>query len=326
MIIQVDVAQSTGFAQQLVNGAEITNVGFELEAGYDVFVKENFKWNLFGTYTQNKNEVTKMNGVNSIYLSGFSGTSSRAVLGEQLGVLWGAKWERDESSGSLVLDANGYPTIAAAAGVIGDPNPNFRFSLGSGMTIYQNWNVNFLVDAAIGGKMWNGTKGALAFFGRAGYTAEETTMSKDKAENTTTYFGDKLSDIYPHAQNADGSYTIRGTFHDFGGGDVWLDEDYVTGGPGSGFTGPDEQFIEDVSWLRMREMSVGYTFGREAVEKMKMQNLSISLVVNNLFLITDYSGNDPDQSLSGAGQNGLGLDYFQNPSVRTIRLALNLTF
>ena len=48
-------------------------------------------------------------------------------------------------------------------------------------------------------------------------------------------------------------------------------------------------------------------------------------IMNNLFLITNYDGNDPDQSLNGAGQNGLGLDYFQNPSVRTIRIALNLT-
>ena len=326
LIIQVDVAPSTGYAQQLINGAEITNNGIELEVGYDIFVKENFKWNLFGTFTRNKNEVTKMNGVNSIYLSGFSGTSSRAVLGEQLGVLWGAKWDRDEQSGELILDANGYPTTAAAAGILGDPNPDFRFSFVSGMTLYQNWNVNFVFDAAVGGQMWNGTKGALAFFGRAGYTAEETTMSKTKAENTLTYFGDKLSDVYPHAQNADGSYTIRGTFHDFGGGEVWLDEDYVTGGPGSGFTGPDEQFIEDVSWFRMRELSLSYTFGREAVQKMKMQNLSISVIVNNLFLITDYTGNDPDQSLTGAGLNGLGLDYFQNPSVRTLRFAINLTF
>ncbi len=326
LIISVDVAPSTGYAAQLVNGAEITNNGIELEVGYDVFIKENFKWNLFGTFTRNKNEVTRMNGVNSIGISGFTDGSSRAVVGEQLGVIWGSKWERDEKTNDLVLDPNGYPTVAAASGVIGDPNPDFRFSLMSGMTIYQNWNVNFVFDAFVGGDMWNGTRGALAFFGRAGYTAEETTMSKDKAENTTTYFGDKLSDVYPHAQNADGSYTIRGTFKDFGGGEVWLDEDYVTGGPGSGFTGPTEQFMEDISWYRMREMSVGYTFDKDAIRKMKMQNLTISLIVNNLFLITNYSGNDPDQSLTGSGLNGLGLDYFQNPSVRTIRLALNLTF
>ncbi|MCT4624092.1 MAG: SusC/RagA family TonB-linked outer membrane protein [Schleiferiaceae bacterium] len=320
LIIQVDVAQSTGFAQQVVNGAEITNNGFEIELGGDVIKKENFVWNLYGIYTQNRNEVTKMNGVNSIYLSGFSGTSSRAVLGEQLGVLWGAKWQREEN-GSLALDANGFPTLAAAAGVIGDPNPKFRWSVGSGMTIYKAWNVNFLVDAAVGGKMWNGTKGALAFFGRAGYTDVEQTVSGD----LITYYGDKVSDVYPHRANGDGTYTVRGQVRDFGGGNVFLDELWYTDGPGSGFTGPDEQFVEEITWTRLRELSVGYNFQRKQLDKMKLQAFSINLIVNNLFLITNYDGNDPDQSLSGAGQNGLGLDYFQNPSVRTIRIALNLT-
>jgi TonB-linked SusC/RagA family outer membrane protein len=324
LIIQVDVAQSTGFAQQIVNGAEIQNKGFELELGGDVMQKDNFNWNLYGTFTQNRNEVTKMNGVNSIYLSGFTGTSSRAVLGEQLGVLWGAQWAREEN-GSQVLDANGFPTIAAAAGVIGDPNPNFRFSVGSGMTIYKQFNVNLLFDAAVGGKMWNGTKGALAFFGKAGYTTEETTLSDAQANSLVTYYGQTVAEVYPHAQNSNGTYTVRGTIDDFGGGQVFLDELWYTDGPGSGFTGPDEQFVEDVSWYRLREMSVGYNLTKKATDKLKVQGLSVNLIVNNLFLITNYDGNDPDQSLNGAGQNGLGLDYFQNPSVRTIRIALNLT-
>ena len=324
LIIQVSTPPSTGFAEQVVNGAEIENEGFELELGGDVMTKDNFAWNVYGTFTQNRNIVTKMEGVNRIFLSGFSGTSSSAVVGEQLGVLWGAKWAREEN-GSQVLDANGFPTIAAAAGVIGDPNPNFRFSVGSGMTIYKQFNVNLLFDAAVGGKMWNGTKGALAFFGKAGYTAEETTLSKDQADNLITYYGDAVSTVYPHAQNADGTYTVRGKIEDFGGGSVFLDELWYTDGPGSGFTGPDEQFVEDVSWYRLRELSVGYNLTKKATDKLNIQGLSVNLIMNNLFLITNYDGNDPDQSLNGAGQNGLGLDYFQNPSVRTIRIALNLT-
>ena len=80
-----------------------------------------------------------------------------------------------------------------------------------------------------------------------------------------------------------------------------------------------------MSWYRLRELSVGYNLTKKATDKLNIQGLSVNLIMNNLFLITNYDGNDPDQSLNGAGQNGLGLDYFQNPSVRTIRIALNLT-
>ena len=92
------------------------------------------------------------------------------------------------------------------------------------MTIYKQFNVNLLFDAAVGGKMWNGTKGALAFFGKAGYTTEETTLSDAQANSLVTYYGQTVAEVYPHAQNSNGTYTVRGTIDDFGGGQVFLDE------------------------------------------------------------------------------------------------------
>ena len=81
------------------------------------------KWNLFGNYSTNRNKVTKLTGTSSLFLDGFTGSSSRAVLDQPLGVLWGGKFDRDPS-GNLVLDANGFPTAAESEGVIGNPNPD----------------------------------------------------------------------------------------------------------------------------------------------------------------------------------------------------------
>jgi hypothetical protein len=61
-------------------------------------------------------------------------------------------------------------------------------------------------------------------------------------------------------------------------------------------------------------------------EVTKIQAAKITFTGRNLLLFTDYSGNDPDQNLSGSGNNGFGLDYFQNPSTRTYQFTLNLTF
>lgn len=325
LIIRAEVAKSSGFEQKTVNAAEIENKGFEIELGGEVLQRKDFKVGLRGNYTHNKNKVTDMGGTKSILLAGFSGTSSRAVVGEQLGVLWGGKWERDES-GNKVLDANGFPKTATEAGVIGDPNPDFRMGIGSNIK-YKNWTLDLLFDAAVGMDMWNGTKGALAFFGKAGYTAKETTLSKAQAESLKIYGGKTVAEQYPHAKNADGSYTVRGEVKDFGAGDVFIEQGYYTTGPGSGFTGPDEQFVEDGSWYRFREAKLTYALSPDKINNfLGIDRASFTVSVNNLFLWTNYDGNDPDQSLNGPGNNGFGLDYFQNPSTRTYRIGVNLTF
>ena len=65
--------------------------------------------------------VEDLKGVQSIFLAGFTGSSSRAVEGYALGALWGGKFQRD-SEGALILDANGFPQQAIAEGVIGAVN------------------------------------------------------------------------------------------------------------------------------------------------------------------------------------------------------------
>ncbi|MFB1021915.1 MAG: SusC/RagA family TonB-linked outer membrane protein [Vicingaceae bacterium] len=331
LLIQVDVPGSSGALSKFENAATLENKGIEIEIGGLVMEKGDFTWNAYANYTRNRNEVTDMSGVESILLSGFSGTSSRAVLGQPLGTLWGGKWARD-ASGAQVLDAFGFPTVAAENGVIGDPNPDFRMGIGSDFS-YKKWTLGILFDMSIGGDMWNGTKGALTYFGRTDETVVETVLSADQANNLGVYSttggvrGTTVADNFAHLQNSDGTYTVRGQIENFGGGDVFLDESYYWSGPGSGFTGPDEQFIEDASWSRLREVSLSYDLTSDKLKEVaKIQAAKITFTGRNLLLFTDYTGNDPDQNLNGSGNNGFGLDYFQNPSTRTYQFTLNLTF
>ena len=325
LLIQVDVPGSSGALSKFENAATLENRGIELELGGLVMEKGDFTWNAYANYSRNRNEVTDMSGVESILLSGFSGTSSRAVLGEPVGTLWGAKWDRD-AGGAQILDANGFPTIAAEPGVIGDPNPDFRMGIGSDFS-YKKWNLGILFDMSIGGDMWNGTKGALTYFGRTDETAVETTLSPAQASSLKIYDGSTVADNYGYLVNADGNYVVRGKIENFGGGDVFLDESYYWSGPGSGFTGPDEQFLEDASWSRLREVSLSYDLTSDKLKEVaKIHAAKITFTGRNLLLFTDYTGNDPDQNLNGSGNNGFGLDYFQNPSTRTYQFTLNLTF
>lgn len=322
LIIQAPVPNATGFTHHIVNAASIQNQGFELELDLGVVKATDYKFNIYGNFTRNRNEVTDMGGAEAILLSGFSGTSSRAVLGQQLGVIFGAAWERDEND-NLLLDEAGFPQQADAAKVLGDPNPDWKASVG-GLFSWKSLTLNVLFDHSQGGQYWNGTRGALAFFGRAGYTTTETTLTAEQANSLMLFTGQTVAERYPFRENSDGSYTVRGEIKDYGGGDVFIDETFYRIGPGSGFTGPDEQFMEDVTWTRLREVSLSYTIGNGVAKW--LEGATIGFTGRNLLLWTDYTGNDPDTNLTGSGLNGLGLEYFQNPGTRTYKVSLNLNF
>jgi len=324
LIVSLDVANSSGFSSKVANGAEIKNHGIEIELGGDVIRSNNFQWGISLNWFSNRNEVTNMLGVDEISLAGFTGSTSSAVLGDQLGVLYGDRWDRD-TNGDLILDSNGFPQLASTPGVIGDPNPDWRGSFINTLK-YKNFSLSVLIEHSQGGDVWNGTRGALAYFGRAGYTGQSTTITQAEATTLVNWDGVTVADMYPDSQNGDGTYTFRGEVKDFGAGPVIIDETWYWDGPGSGFTGPTEQFIEDATWTRIREVTLTYDFSSLGfLSNVGITGASLSVTGRNLALWTNYTGIDPDTNLPGA-RNGFGIDYFNNPSTKSYQVTLNIKF
>ncbi len=308
-IFDVDVPASTGFTSKWDNAGTLTNKGIEIELGADVLDLNGFKWNLFANFSRNRNLVVDLQGVTSIFLAGFTGTSSRAVEGEALGALWGGRWDRD-ANGTLILDENGFPQAAEEEGVIGDPNPDWRGGLGSTLS-YKGVNLSFLFETAQGQDMWAGTFGVLNHFGVAKSTDVESTHNTD----LTTVTGGTIPAGEP----------FRGEVRDFGGGNVALDQSWYQS-LGGGFGPVGEQFIQDGSWTRLREVALSYRInGENFRKKSKLDFIEIGLTGRNLLLWTPFQGNDPDQNLTGP-TNGRGLEYFTNPGSRSYLLTLKINY
>jgi outer membrane receptor for ferrienterochelin and colicin len=108
-VLAIAVANSTGYANQWKNAADISNKGIEIDLNVSLIKTDNFNLNLYGNLGRNRNMVDNLSGAAPIFLAGFTGTSSRAVEGQPMGTLWGGKWATDES-GKLVLGADGFPT------------------------------------------------------------------------------------------------------------------------------------------------------------------------------------------------------------------------
>ncbi len=307
-ILFIDVPSTTGFSSTPANAATITNKGFEVDLGVKVIDNQNFKWNVDLNFSKNKNVVEDLSGVKSIFLAGFTGTSSRVVEGEAMGTLWGGRFARNDD-GSYVLDSNGFPTLDLEEGILGDPNPDWIGGLGTNLS-YKGITLSAQLETSQGNDHWTGTEGVLKYFGVHPETANETTADVD----LTTYDGRVIP----------AGTTFRGNIGNFGGDDVALTEEWYLA-EGGGFGNQSETFVQDASWTRLREVSLGYSFPKSVLDQIGLSNLEFIVSGRNLALWTDIEGFDPDLNLTGASK-GRGLDYFTNPSTKSFLFTLKLGF
>jgi hypothetical protein len=326
-ILQQPIAPTSGYSYEYANAATIQNNGTEVQLTIDWLHLGGFSWSSTINWSKNKNEVTSLPaGVTSIFLSGFEDPSSRAILNQPVGVLYGTRWARN-ADGSIHLQ-NGFPVEDATSGIIGDPNPDWRSSITNTFK-YDRFALNVVIDIKKGGKVWNGTKGALTYFGTDGSQNWWTTISAAKATDNTllNYEGLTAAQMYGYGAgtyrlNSDGSYSFRGYINNFGGGNVIVDDYAFLDGPMSGFTGPAEQFVEDGGFVRLKEVTLSYTFPLQVIG---LQNATVSITGRNLKLWTNYTGVDPETNLTGP-TNGQGIDYFNNPSTKTWVFSLKFDY
>lgn len=310
LLINKKLPGSSTFTSIYGNFATIQNKGIEIEFDAKLLPSDyKVKWNLFGNWSKNKNEVTKLEGSTFVSLAGFTGTQSGAIVGQPLGVLYGGRFDRD-ANGALILDANGFPTAAAESGIIGNPNPDWRGGIGTSFE-FKNFKISTLFDASIGGDLWDGTNGALTNFGRTWETANEVTLTTPlvNSAGTTIPVG-----------------TVRGNIHDFGGGPVLLDQSWYQG-LGSGFGPVSEQFVKSATWTKWRELTLSYFLKLDSTKHLGFESITFSATGRNLKLWTKAKdlGQDPETNLTGAS-NGRGLQYFNSPNSKSIIFSVNLKF
>ena len=259
-------------------------------------------------YSHNRNVVTDLGGVQSVFLAGFTGTSSRVVEGEAMGALWGTGFLKD-ANGETVVGKNGFPVLDPVERVLGDPNPDWIGGLGTTLR-YGGFSLSAQFETSQGNDHWTGTAGVLNTFGISPESANESVAPSD----LNTYFGNTIPS----------GTTFRGNVVDFGGGPVALDQEWYST-DGGGFGNQSELFIKDASWTRLREVSLGYTVPQKWLSKTGLENVELLLTGRNLALWTEIEGFDPDINLTGATR-GRGLDYFTNPATQSYIVTLKFGF
>jgi len=320
-IFSVPIARSSGYYAAVFNAGQISNKGFEAVLNITPINTADWRWDMNFNFSTNKNMVDKLyEGIDNIFLGGFEGSSVRIVAGKPYGSIFGFGWLRDPQTGEVIIndDVNsedyGYPILDLNnEKAFGSANPDWLLGFRNTVS-WKGLSLSFLIDIKKGGKMWNGTRSALYFFGTHGDVS--TPEVRDPNLNKKVFKGVK------------GHFDENGNLVTSGTNDIQVvaGENWYSLGNGNGFFGSNtEDFIEDAGWVRLRELSLSYTLPKSIVEYTPFSNVILTFTGRNLWLSTKYTGVDPETNLMGA-YSAQGLDYFNMPGVRSYNFSITVDF
>ncbi|WP_082318030.1 SusC/RagA family TonB-linked outer membrane protein [Hymenobacter sp. DG25A] len=296
LIVARPVSSGSGYLASLENVGEIQNKGIEAVVTLVPFRSENgFNWDMLFNFTRNRSKVLALaEGIEQLQIEAAFDISAYAIVGQPYGVLYGTRWERNEN-GDLLIQANGLPRLAATTGNVGNPYPDYTLGIRNNFS-YKKLNLSALFDIRKGGAIWNGTTARLNRLGISKIT-----------------------------EDRDRDYVIPGVKTDGSPNDIAIPaftyfQRYLGDNGGA-----QETQVQEGSWVRLREVTLSYNFGQPKFLSF-VRGLELYAAATNLWLKTDYTGIDPETSLTGSGSNITGFDYFNMPNTRNYRFGLKANF
>jgi TonB-linked SusC/RagA family outer membrane protein len=306
LLFDVDVPTFTGFSTQLQNIGEVQNNGFEFAISGKILTG-NFKWNSDANISFNHNEILKLvdndNEGNDIYyssapLEGASGINVQILReGESVGAFYGYVYDGVLQEGDTQLEnaegVGGESFVDITPdGVLDDDdrtiigNPHPDFNWGWNNNFkFANFDLNIFIQGSQGGEMLNYTRMEL------GILNGRSNASLDALNRWTTSNTD--TDI-PKA-NEDRNFVLS------------------------------DRWVEDASYIRLKNISLGYTFKADLIRKIKLRTARLYVSAQNILTFTNYKGVDPEVAYDNSSTT-LGLDYASYPNAKSITVGLNLGF
>lgn len=302
-IINLTLPGSSGFSQALVNAGNIRSEGVELSIGGTPIQKRDFSWDVNLNLAHNTSTVVELAaGLKNRQLqSAFWGMTINAKVGEEWGTLIGTGFKYAD---------NGLPIINEDGSYVKEQNKDLGTTLPTatgGFTNtfrYKNFDLTAFVDFQIGGQFYSVTRMFNAYSG----LGIETAGNNDK--------GNPLRD--PVADG--GGVRVDGVLEDGTATTVYVDPyDHF-----SGMFGLHENWIYDATYVKLREVRLGYNLPATLIDKTPFHTINVAFIAKNLWLIhTEVDGLDPSEFGSGAN----GYAYFESgqlPGVRSLGFNVRL--
>jgi TonB-linked SusC/RagA family outer membrane protein len=305
LLVARPVPSTTGFTTFTSNVGSMENKGVELAARAHILQggSDGLSWDLDFNIAKNKNVVTALYNDEPIP----AGLASRAMVGQPLGVFYGYVTDgifRDQAE----VDAHAYQTDHTAPGdirfkdingdgeitdedrtIIGSPWPDYVGGLTNTIS-YRGIDLSAFVQFSEGNQIFNGNRIYQEAYGAYG-------------DNNTTRALERWTPDNPDA----------------------TEPRAILGDPNNNGRTSD-RFIEDGSYVRLKNVVLGYTLPRSAAGRLGFQSLRLYVQGQNLLTSTRYSGFDPEVNFGGEASITRGTDFYTLPQARSVTFGVNIGF
>ncbi|MFD2035299.1 SusC/RagA family TonB-linked outer membrane protein [Belliella marina] len=305
-IVSVPVPASTGYTTQLINAGEIQNRGIEAVLTSTVLDRGDFSWDMIVNFTRNRNFVNALPNDEPIVDNLFGARIQRRLVpGEQFGLFYGNGYLRNDN-GDILINPQGFPIMDSQQKMLGNPNPDYLIGWRNNFN-YKNFSLSMLWDVRKGGDVVNVT----AYWMGNGSGVAEHTLDRNKV----VIFNGIIQN--PGADNDGQPNNIP----------VTLNQAAFQGTGAATSFGRElaERWVQDGSWIRLRDITLSYSLSPDAARKLGMSRASLGVYGRNLLLFSNYGGIDPETNLAGPN-SVVGLDAFTTPNMRSYGVTLNMSF
>ncbi len=342
LLLNVPIASTYGYTTQLQNIGSSSNKGYEIQLNALVVKTKNFNWNATFNFASNRNKITEL-GTNQTFIQAYSGWGVAGQyydfvgkIGEPVGAMYGLvtdgfyrvdEFNYDAGSKTYTLkpgivtdqkiigavqpgmikfkDLNGDGEIDVDndTKIIGNATPKFTGGFNQQFA-YKNWDMSIFLNFVYGNNVLNANR--IEFSN--GYTGNSNLLLDMKDRwRTVNAQGQVVTDPAElTALNADAK--------------IWRP---ITAG---GAFQLHSWAIEDGSFLRINNVSLGYNFPARGLRRIGIKKLRVYVTGNNLAVFTSYSGFDPEVNVKKNNPLTPGVDYSAYPRSRLYMFGLNASF
>lgn len=325
LLLAQNLAYITGWGSQWQNIGKIRNKGIELTVNTIIIDKKNFSWTVDANISFIKNTLESLNSGTDYMLtrSGFDSNNSNydyiAIVGQPLGNMYGYVWDGIYQYSDFNMNPDGSmtlkPGVADLSGRLGTST-----KIDAGYVKYKNLDDDIKITDKDRTIIGNGYPDWFGGFSTAFYiygidlsavfqysygndvfnvTRFQATRTNKKSRNMLAETADRWTPT--HASNTVPS--LKGYIED----DIY------------------SRFIEDGSYLRLKNLTLGYTLPNKIANKVKMSKIRAYISASNLFCLTEYSGYDPEVN-SNSSPLMPGLDAGSYPKNTAYVFGLELKF
>ena len=352
LLLNVPIASTYGYSTQLQNIGKTSNKGVEIQLGAVIAKKKDFTWNANFNISFNKNRVEALGQNQTLFYPaaswGVSGQPTDYIIriGDPVGSMWGLvndgfytlnEFEYNTTTGVYTLrpgavnasgvigtvqpgsikfkdlDGDGIINMDKDRTIIGNPTPKFTGGLAQQFT-YKNWDMSLFLNFSYGNQIYNankveftngytGNSNMLGIMANRWKVVDQNGKTMQWVNSSNQVVGAAPGEIQALNANAN----------------IWMPI------KSSGAFYPSSWAIEDGSFLRVNNLTVGYSFPVKQLAKMKISKLRVYFTANNLAVFTKYTGYDPEVSVRNSPLTP-GLDYSAYPKSRSFIFGVNANF